>query len=217
MLTHNRDEHHLREPAQEPTYQNYKGKTIAFPKDGKAGGTWIAMDEERVLCLLNGAFEKHNHLPPYRLSRGIVLLDAFVFENLNAFSQEYVLEGIEPFTLIEINNNVLTEMRWDGQNTHNKTHEWMPHIWSSATLYPSDIQLKRTAIFHHYLQHRPQLNHERILQFHLHGNTGNPEHNLIMQRPSGVKTLSISQIIKNNTELEFYYLDIQKNTLFKIP
>ncbi len=81
-------------------------------------------------------------------------------------------------------------------------------------------KVKRELIFKEYLNNNPQIHVEEILNFHLTGNTGNTgntEHNLIMARPSGVQTLSISQVIKKKSILEFYYLDIQKNTLRKIP
>lgn len=75
VLTQNRDEAPTRSP-QIISKEKRFGTELLFPKDTKAGGTWIATARDgRTACLLNGAFEKHKHEPPYRLSRGLVLLD----------------------------------------------------------------------------------------------------------------------------------------------
>ena len=56
ILTSNRDERALRKPAEFPaTYQSNSG-TVTFPRDGKAGGTWIAASKTKMICLLNGGF-----------------------------------------------------------------------------------------------------------------------------------------------------------------
>ncbi|MFZ1561686.1 MAG: NRDE family protein, partial [Saprospiraceae bacterium] len=77
ILTSSRDEYNLRSTVQPNHYQMYN-QTITFPKDEKAGGTWIAAsDSNRVACLLNGAFENFEHQDHYVISRGRILLDYF--------------------------------------------------------------------------------------------------------------------------------------------
>src|SRR5688500_18696780 len=89
LFTSNRDERRLRAPALPPEVYRVHGKDILFPKDGEAGGSWVASSDSLQLCLLNGAFERHIPNPPYRLSRGIVLLDAFGYEGFHAFFEKY--------------------------------------------------------------------------------------------------------------------------------
>jgi uncharacterized protein with NRDE domain len=61
---------------------DHNGQKLFFPKDTDAGGTWIVMKENGdAAVLLNGAFINHTAEPPYRLSRGIILLDIFSTEN----------------------------------------------------------------------------------------------------------------------------------------
>ncbi|GBL36066.1 hypothetical protein EMGBS15_16610 [Filimonas sp.] len=75
ILTHNRDEHHTRAIALLPEKKTMQDIEIIFPTDQQGGGTWIATSKEFTLCLLNGGFEKHIPSPPYRHSRGLVILD----------------------------------------------------------------------------------------------------------------------------------------------
>ena len=91
----------MRKPALKPEVYEIEGKKIMFPKDGEAGGTWIgATPYGRVVCLMNGAFVRHERQLPYRMSRGQVVLDALISDNLSDFLQHYLLENIEPFTLV---------------------------------------------------------------------------------------------------------------------
>ena len=75
ILTNNRDEALARPKAIPPKKYNINGKQIYFPKDAQAGGTWIATSDDLTVCLLNGASENHIHNPPYRQSRGQLILD----------------------------------------------------------------------------------------------------------------------------------------------
>jgi len=99
ILTSNRDEHYKRKPALAPDSYIINSKELLFPKDQEAGGTWIAVSQTNVSTILNGAFERHKHEPPYRRSRGLVLLDSFKYNNLEKFSKTYDFQGIEPLHL----------------------------------------------------------------------------------------------------------------------
>ncbi|MFM7153572.1 MAG: NRDE family protein, partial [Bacteroidota bacterium] len=84
---------------------------IVYPRDSKAGGTWFAVSESgKTVCLLNGAFVRHHHNPPYKRSRGLMVLDFFNYDDPDRFFSEYNLEGMEPFTLIFARPGVLTEL-----------------------------------------------------------------------------------------------------------
>ncbi len=87
ILTSNRDEAPSR-GATRLAVEERNGKKIIFPQDPAAGGTWIAAaNNQRMVCLLNGAFEAHNRQTPYRLSRGIMVLESFTFPSATAFFQ----------------------------------------------------------------------------------------------------------------------------------
>jgi uncharacterized protein with NRDE domain len=115
LLTSSRDEKPSRASALAPEYYSVAENQLLFPKDQQAQGTWIAVNEKgRTLCLLNGGVEKHIPSPPYQRSRGLVLLDVFSYDSLGIFTTQYSLQNIEPFTLIEIQGELLTELRWTG-------------------------------------------------------------------------------------------------------
>ena len=73
VLTSNRDEATGRQTLPPKTYE-VAGSKMAFPKDVLAGGTWLGVsDRKRAICLLNGAFKKHERKLPYGKSRGVVV------------------------------------------------------------------------------------------------------------------------------------------------
>ena len=70
-LTSNRDEKNWRTDALAPEVYEFSSGKIIYPKDGDAGGTWIAAHENgNVVVFLNGGFVAHTPAPPYRKSRG---------------------------------------------------------------------------------------------------------------------------------------------------
>src|SRR6185295_19041785 len=106
------------------------------PKDGDAGGTWMAIHENgNAIVFLNGGFTSHTPQPPYRKSRGLILLD--LIESTAAYHSFMAinLNNIEPFTAIIWDDGHLFECRWNGRKYHKQLDPLQPHIWSSATLY----------------------------------------------------------------------------------
>ena len=115
FITHNRDEKSSRSKAIPPKQYTLNGYTLLFPRDSTAGGSWIASNKNGgAAVLLNGAFEKHQHQPPYRKSRGLAFLDIIAANDLYLSYQQTDLTGIEPFTVILWANNKLYECRWNG-------------------------------------------------------------------------------------------------------
>ena len=77
-LTSNRDEHITRGQAIAPKKILANGYELIYPKDADAGGTWIATKNTgEAIVLLNGGFYKHKSNPPYKKSRGIILLNIY--------------------------------------------------------------------------------------------------------------------------------------------
>jgi uncharacterized protein with NRDE domain len=132
ILTSNRDEKTTRKDAIRPRMSFYKGQKLFYPKDGDAGGSWIVMKESGdAAVLLNGAFICHRSEPPYRSSRGIILLDIISTERPSLTFTKINLQDIEPFTLILLENNCLYEARWDGAEKYCKQLSInRAHIWS---------------------------------------------------------------------------------------
>lgn len=210
ILTHNRDEHKLRELATAPEWHMVGNQKILFPRDGKAGGTWIAGNNKRIVCILNGAFVKHKHNPPYRKSRGLVLLDSFEHPDFKTFSNTYNFDGIEPFTMVcaDLENGV-NLLKWDGQNVHFQHSVALPMIESSATLYSEEDQKKRKQLFVNFNLNGTLKNENEIFQFHLTGKIGDLEKDLVMKRPNGVETLSITQMVISSSGISHQYTEFR--------
>jgi len=218
VLTSNRDEAVLRKPALAPAKYQIGDVAVFFPKDDQAQGTWIATSNNHfTLCLLNGAFQKHNSQPPYKRSRGLVLLDFFKHNSAEEFANECDFEGVEPFTLLILHSErttTLHELRWDGINKFLKKMEnSQPHIWSSSTLYDSETILEREQWFERWIEENAYSDEpERILSFHHFGGKGDTQNDLVMDR-NEKRTVSITSIIEEAQSKTIVYEDLQNQEI----
>jgi hypothetical protein len=215
FLTNNRDEATVRTKALPPKRYRLNNTQVFFPKDPQSGGTWIATSDNFTICLLNGAFEKHTPQPPYRQSRGQIIVDFFQYKNIVDFTESYNFSGIENFTLVIIENTNsmnICELRWNGANLSEKNIDAnQSHIWSSSTLYPPEVVSNREQWFEDFLKKNPTLTQEEILDFHKNGGNGDPENDLNMNRNDELKTQCIMQIVRHNQHHSFSFHDLLSN------
>jgi len=207
-LTSSRDEASSRGAIDFPVEKQLEKEKIYFPQDPLAGGTWIATSElGKVVCLLNGGFEKHKHTPPYSFSRGKVVLDCFSFENFEFFGKEYNLKGVEPFTLVLVDNSQLFELIWDGEDKHFKElDQKRNHIWSSSTLYKKEIREIRQTWFQNWVTSEGTTK-ASIFDFHLKGGNLSDEFNIKMKRKNGPETVSITQVLLEEKKITKRHLN----------
>ena len=214
ILTSNRDEDVSRQIALPVDKYKINDVQVYYPKDCKAGGTWIASGSNGfTVSLLNGAFKPHASTGNYKKSRGLVLLDFFKYKSQCDFIEQYDFTNIEPFSLIFVrhqNNTIgLCELKWDGEKTHHINHDAsLPHIWSSVTLYSEDIIKQRETWFNEWIKMNVVFSRDSILMFHHFGGTGDKENDLVINR-SQKKTVSICCINKlSSIETEIIYEDV---------
>jgi hypothetical protein len=202
VLTHNRDEKLTRAQAYTPQVQN----GILCPVDADAKGTWIGVRQDgTAVCLLNGAFVPHIVAGSYARSRGTVVLDLLAQPDVLEAIKAIELSGVEPFTVIVINNNTLLQLRWDGQAKHLQTLKIdQAQIWSSCTLYDNTMHAKRIAWFNTFLQSDNAAEH--TLTFHQTQQEGNAEVGVLMQRPL-VRTVSTTCVRVDDAEKTLSYID----------
>ncbi|RXK58279.1 hypothetical protein ESA94_16665 [Lacibacter luteus] len=216
FLTSNRDEKQVRLRAEEPKWHKFASGNLLFPKDGNAGGTWMALHENgNAMVLLNGGFVNHVSLPPYRKSRGLIFLDVFDHPRpVDAFEQIH-LHKIEPFTLVIRQAEQLFEARWDGQEKSIlELDASAAHIWSSVTLYSNDIIEKRKAWFQAFQKEYKETGSKEILHFHRFAGDGDGSNDVLMNRNNEMLTVSITQLHRKQ-ELSFmHYLDLQDGRLY---
>ena len=214
FITHNRDEKNLRSKAIPPEFYQVNGSRLLFPKDGEAGGSWVGMNEHgHAAVLLNGAYENHIPTPPYRKSRGLILLDLLSSGDLAGSFKTLHLDKIEPFTVVLWNGKNLTECRWDGSKKHStELNPMVSHIWSSATLYDENIMQKRLSWFDQWKQKHPFPDLTEIVQFHLQGGDGDQSNDLRMNRDGMYSTLSVTAMEISNRAGRMRYIDLSDYT-----
>jgi len=208
-LTSNRDEKVARGKAIPPKKYEINGKTITFPKDTAAGGTWVAHDEKAVLVLLNGANEKHIPTGNYRKSRGLIVLDLIASENPIEAWKNIDLVNIEPFTIVYFDGEHLVQWQWNSIEKITKQFKIEePHIWSSATLYEPEIRAERASWFSQFYQEKKHISSEELLHFHQFEQATNSDYGLQINRNNILKTVSITQCIWQPNAIKMQYLDL---------
>ena len=212
-ITSNRDEKLSRRTALPPAVYEHNSHKILFPKDADAGGSWIAAKENGdVAVLLNGAFISHRSTPPYRKSRGLILLDIFAKEKPSDAFLKTNLDEIEPFTIILFEDRSLFEFRWDGNEKFEKRFSAKGnYIWSSATLYDGLTVKKREKWFEDFVKLHILPSQQTIIDFHRFTGDGDLSNDLLMSREGLYSTVSITSIEVQETKVKMQYLDLKKN------
>ncbi|MEP6646625.1 MAG: NRDE family protein [Saprospiraceae bacterium] len=212
FLTSNRDESPSRQShglvsTHQPDYYN-----IYFPLDPDSGGSWIALSESgRAVCLLNGGFESFVPNPPYRMSRGQVVLNVVRSNDAKKYIEQYDFEGIAPFTFLIDELDSLTELVWDGNKKHiREVPDDKPQIWSSATLYPPEVRAWRKSLFEKWISERNSFDSDSIIHFHQMAN-GDPENDFIMNRNDMIKTLSITNISQREDSARLVHVQLDQH------
>ena len=214
ILTSNRDEAPDR-ASLSPEFYEINNSSVLFPKDKLSGGTWIGISEmNRVVCVLNGGFERHERQPHYRKSRGLVAKDFLTFEALEPSVETYDFHNIEPFTMVMTDWNATLkfyELIWDGSVKHFAPLPLEPKIWSSTTLYTQAMKKERLQWFEDFKAKQP-LDKEALLGFHKNTERDNADYGVIMDR-GFVKTTSITQIDKQSGTVGMRYENLQDHSV----
>ncbi len=210
ILTSSRDVPFARKKALHPKIYIEDGVELHYPKDGKAGGTWIGTSSKnRLICLLNGGFEYHTSRESYKKSRGVIVKELLKTDDIHKGLIAVDLIGVEQFTLtiVDWNNTLeLIEFVWDGVEKHIKKLAQKPHIWSSSTLYDESVKQLRRDWFADW-QKENEFSQEKILEFHHNAGIGDPNIDIIMNRKFG-GTVSITSINRAGNNISIDYEDV---------
>lgn len=209
IFTHNRDERTTRLSSKNIIQKKLAEKTVYFPQDLEAQGTWMAHSPKfRSACILNGGENNYDRKPNYRKSRGIMVLESFETNSIQEFYKNYNFENIEPFTLILKGEDAFCAIVHDEDST--KIRHFNPdekHIWSSTTLYSKEVRQKREHWFNNWIATNPKLIPNSITNFHRSAGEGNEQNDLIMSRWGILKTVSITQIVETIETEQINYWD----------
>lgn len=215
ILTSSRDENPGRETISPCAYHE-NGRTLIYPKDKLGGGTWIAISERgRICCLLNGGFTAHLKQPYHTVSRGVVLRDLTSADiSLKDFFVGVDLHVVEPFTLVMLEEKSggvasFEQLIWDGyQAYYQQLDPASFYIWSSSTLYSPSQQEARRLWFNEFVgRNGAAITSTLVKEFHEAKHTDDTTINIVMDRGSSLKTLSISQVVWSDGHLTFCYDD----------
>jgi uncharacterized protein with NRDE domain len=213
ILISNRDEAVTRK-TMSPKIYSEDNISMIYPKDEVAGGTWVGTSSKnRTLCILNGAFVNHKKKLTYKKSRGIIVKELLKVDDVFSAIESYDFKDIEPFTLLIVDwNSVLKliELVWDGNKKQINDLPLTSRIWSSSTLYNSEMKMFRKKWFQEYLIQNGSSGDE-LLNFHEFYGVGDPMLDLKIDRGL-LKTVSISLFEKENERVNVVYKDlVQKN------
>lgn len=217
IITSNRDEQRSRKNSLTPEIISLENRKTILARDAQANGTWFLTDEKgRVAVLLNGAFENHTPRPPYRESRGIILINLFQEENFKSAFLFYNLENIEPFQIIFVENQMAIQCVWEGGQKHVFAIDLSsPKVFFSPTLYTKEQQEEKR---NHFLNMHAEigfLNPSELLNIHSNRNEATTSTNFFMSRENQT-TKSISQVEITPTTTHYTHWQAWDNQLHEI-
>jgi len=216
ILTSNRDEAIGRNTLA-PDFYDVNGVKMLFPKDEVAGGSWIGISQKcRLISLLNGGFECHEHTGNYKMSRGVVVKELLKAEDVHEAITAFDFNNIEPFTIVALDwqsDLLAIELVWDGREKHLTELDDSPRIWSSSTLYNSAARSKRKTWFDEFSQ-KTNWSISELFGFHTSAGEGNANIDLLMDK-GHIKTVSVTQVEKMEENCTMTYYDFQKEEVKK--
>lgn len=201
ILTQNRDESYLRPTSDEIISNEIHNQIYFGPQDQVSGGTWLYYSEQYICCVLNGEYKKHSHNPPYKMSRGLLILEVLKYPSIQTFINEIDLKGIEPFTLLIIDRKSKEKiiLVWDETTKHIEDLTFVNEIIrSSSPLYTcAEKEFHKSEI--------SSLKNKTPSEiFNLH--------NALKLEPNNrfptVQTTSISQLISENNQISLKFCPI---------
>lgn len=214
IITSNRDENIGRPLALFPRKVVTNDSVAYYPIDPQTNGTWFVIKNNgNVLVLLNGAEKKHIPNPPYRKSRGLILLDIANADNLLEAWKSINLSSIEPFTLITIVDNQLFQLRWNEiEKTIIELDTSRSYIWSSTTIYSDEIIHKKEKWFSDFLsQKKENIGADDLISFHFNTEKNDTQNGLVINRNNLMLTKNITQCEIANNNFTLTHFDLINN------
>lgn len=219
IITSNRDENNKRPLALPPREITLEQSTVYGPIDPLHNGTWFAVSQRgSVYVLLNGADQKHKPMPPFKRSRGLVLLDIAAGLNLEEKWNSIDLDEIENFTIVAYVKGKMALLRWDGkEKSFQYLDENKPHIWSSSTLYDEITIKKREEWFNDFLaENNIIVGSNEIINFHINTNKDDTDNGLIIKRSNDILTKNVTQVVIESNRFTLEHWDLITNEKSKI-
>ena len=145
-----------------------------------------------------------------------ILKERFSYDSNESFCNGIDLKQVEPFTLLLIDHASsidFIELVWDGSKKYIREIDTnYHHIWASSTLYNKEQIDLRYQWFKAFTNAKTSISFSEIVNFHTGSYTKEKAYDLVMQRNSNLKTVSVSQINITPDERTFNYFDLIRNS-----
>lgn len=214
-LSTNRDELISRKKALPPKIGFKNDKMFIRPIDGDKGGTWIAVNNQRLsLCIMNWyqAYEKlpENSGIEYN-TRGNIIHKLIDSDSLSVCTQrlrEEELGRYQPFQLIgiQINPMKIKRWQWNGKELQINNESIEQKIWVSAGLEYDEVLKKRKEVFQRFLQESDEITLQLVKKIHASQLPEPGKYAISMSTPKA-HTVSNTIITSRPGFVKLHYLD----------
>ena len=220
-LAMNRDERRTRAPATPPERRELDGVSVLLPRDGEAGGTWIAVNAlGHTLALLNrwddspvGDSAPREAAPPNPgplVSRGLLVLELAPPPHRRAVDEALLripLTSYRPFTLVSLSPGEIPWLfEWDGRALERASVAVPGLVRASSGSDQAAAERERGQLFREATARPGGLTPDVLFALH---RTHRPEKgplSICMHREEAV-TVSLSLITVIPSLVRFRYLD----------
>lgn len=197
-LVTNRDESRRRAPGLPPVVREVAPSLhAAYPIDGEAGGSWVAVSDRGVLlAILNANLTPAPPLvpPKDRLSRGLVIPELVDAEDANAAAErveDLALPRMAPFRLLIADARLVRLASWNGEKLARARYPLGPMCFASSGLGDERVA-PRLTLFEQWMdRHGPTPQSQDA--FHQHVWPDRPEISVMMSREDA-RTVSVTAV-----------------------
>jgi hypothetical protein len=208
----NRDERRERAPELPPAVDERNGSRFIAPRDGEAGGSWIAVNEHGVsLCLLNG-FPDGAVVPDAAgrdyTSRGalpVSLIELHATSSIAERLRALDLRCYRPFQLVAFapaGSGLFAD--WSGTTLEIEENRPRTRPLVSSSFYTESVRDSRAAVYRELVEGGEPGSPEAHRAFHASHTPERGPHSPCMHRPDA-RTVSFSGISVDGEEVRFYY------------
>lgn len=208
----NRDELKTRGRAEPPRLQMEKSVRFLAPRDPDGGGTWmLANEHDLTICLLNRWHEEASAESLPRKSRGLLVWEMGVVENVPA-AEEYLrkqdLSALRPFTIVAF--DPVGERAWDWDGARLAAVQ-PSRPMASSSFHFEEVLSARKARFDDL---RCCIPAERDLleRYHADAEHGPTAFSVRMCR-TDAQTMSRSQVLVGEGRITWHYLEEQPDLI----
>lgn len=204
----NRDEMRKREPASSPATGEQEGVTFLAPRDGRAGGTWIAANERGLaVCLLNHYNPDADGAGPFP-SRGqlvLSLMSCNTLDEVRARLNVAYVQDYRPCILLIFQRGVAVDrFIWDRVTLQ---HEVMSRMepQTSSSFMTQPVITSRISYWRNLVrQNNGLVSRELLDAFHASHHPSKGAYSVCMHRPDA-HTVSYTRVRLGHDEVQMSY------------